>query len=90
MHNSLLRNEDEGNGITAITAPQGFNRRSEKELLELAMSVSDESEIHTRESLFNKLMKKVESCNEIEEISSEKWSSSGLGNKKSAQNIWNS
>ncbi|MEK3788065.1 hypothetical protein [Paenibacillus sp. FSL K6-1230] len=61
-----------------------------KELLELAMSVSDESEIHTRESLFNKLMKKVESCNEIEEISSEKWSSSGLGNKKSAQNIWNS
>lgn len=45
-----------------------------KELLELAMSVNDESEIYTRESLFKEIMKNVESCNEIEEISAEKWS----------------
>ncbi|MGY5341738.1 hypothetical protein ACXFAU_04695 [Paenibacillus glucanolyticus] len=41
-----------------------------KELLELAMSVSDENEVHTRESFFTEVMKRVESCNEIEEISS--------------------
>lgn len=58
-----------------------------KELLELAMSVSDESEVHTRESFFAEVMKRVESCNEIEEISSKKWSSGGGENEKGAQNI---